>query len=198
MLQLVIARWPAQRPAQPGLRRDLSRVVESATDVTGWLRSSSRKRSPDLLRNARGLPRPVAARPRRRRAALAFCASLQFRQRSHPAHVPQEVAECPGSHPASPQDDGRTAPLSLRIPAQSRPGRRHQDRPVTPEVAGSSPVAPVAARSPASLRLTMTTQSGFLGRRGPRPRMSDAAANGGSQDPTPRALPCRSVEPFDA
>jgi hypothetical protein len=29
------------------------------------------------------------------------------------------------------------------IPAHSRSARNHQDRPVTPEVAGSSPVAPV-------------------------------------------------------
>jgi hypothetical protein len=29
------------------------------------------------------------------------------------------------------------------IPARSRSARNHQDRPVTPEVAGSSPVTPV-------------------------------------------------------
>jgi hypothetical protein len=44
---------------------------------------------------------------------------------AHPALIPQEA---PGS--------SRTHP---RIPA----ARNHQDRPVTPEVAGSSPVAPV-------------------------------------------------------
>jgi hypothetical protein len=36
----------------------------------------------------------------------------------------------------------REALLSRRIPAYPRPSRRHHDRPVTPEVAGSSPVAP--------------------------------------------------------
>src|SRR5687767_15401663 len=51
--------------------------------------------------------------------------------------------EAPARARQSPQDEGRKALLSAGIPAYSRPSRNNQDRPVTPEVAGSSPVAPV-------------------------------------------------------
>ena len=47
----------------------------------------------------------------------------------------------------SPQDEVRDALLMPGIPAYPRLGRKLRDRPVTPEVAGSSPVAPVS-RSP--------------------------------------------------
>jgi hypothetical protein len=43
----------------------------------------------------------------------------------------------------SPQDEVRNALVALGIPAYPRQERKRQDRPVTPEVAGSSPVAPV-------------------------------------------------------
>ena len=42
----------------------------------------------------------------------------------------------------SPQDEVRDALLLPGIPAYPRLGRKLRDRPVTPEVAGSSPVAP--------------------------------------------------------
>jgi len=43
----------------------------------------------------------------------------------------------------SPHRQVRKAPLTAGIPADPRSARKHHDRPVTPEVAGSSPVAPV-------------------------------------------------------
>jgi hypothetical protein len=49
--------------------------------------------------------------------------------------------------PALPQIPGASWPKALltpRIPAYSRSARKRHDRPVTPEVAGSSPVAPVS------------------------------------------------------
>jgi hypothetical protein len=52
--------------------------------------------------------------------------------------------EAPARARQSPQGHGEEALLSPGIPAYSRPSRNNQDRPVTPEVAGSSPVAPVS------------------------------------------------------
>ena len=50
----------------------------------------------------------------------------------------------PPRYPSYPRNAwGRKALLSRVIPAKSRSARKYQDRPVTPEVAGSSPVAPV-------------------------------------------------------
>jgi hypothetical protein len=71
------------------------------------------------------------------RTWLAFLTTL------HPAHIPQGVAGSPRQPPAMPATPDRKVPLSAVIPAYSRSGRNHHDRPVTPEVAGSSPVAPV-------------------------------------------------------
>src|SRR5688500_18907434 len=51
--------------------------------------------------------------------------------------------EAPARARQSPQGHGEAALLSPVIPAYSGPARTYQDRPVTPEVAGSSPVAPV-------------------------------------------------------
>jgi hypothetical protein len=51
--------------------------------------------------------------------------------------------EAPARARRSPQGHGEAALLSPVIPAYSGPARTYQDRPVTPEVAGSSPVAPV-------------------------------------------------------
>src|SRR6266536_2063299 len=57
-----------------------------------------------------------------------------------PHTSPRRSPDATASTRRSAQDEGRKAPLSLRIPAQSRPARRDQGRPVTLEVAGSSPV----------------------------------------------------------
>ena len=61
----------------------------------------------------------------------------------HPPSLPREVAVGSRPSPAVPAGNGRKALLSPVIPDHSRLARERQDRPVTPEVAGSSPVAPV-------------------------------------------------------
>jgi hypothetical protein len=61
----------------------------------------------------------------------------------HPALIPQEA---PGGSRPRPRIPATTGAESLRftgIPAYPRSTRKRHDRPVTPEVAGSSPVAPV-------------------------------------------------------
>src|SRR5581483_4803946 len=50
--------------------------------------------------------------------------------------------EIPAGTRSSPQHGAPKALLSPGIPAYRRSTRKRQDRPVTPEVAGSSPVAP--------------------------------------------------------
>ena len=52
----------------------------------------------------------------------------------------------------SPHWQVRKALLTVAIPAYSRSARKHHDRPITPEVAGSSPVAP--AKSPANRHIS--------------------------------------------
>jgi hypothetical protein len=64
----------------------------------------------------------------------------QRRSRADPARGPPQV---PASARQCPQDEVRNALLAPGIPAYPRPVRKRQDRPVTPEVAGSSPVGPV-------------------------------------------------------
>ena len=61
----------------------------------------------------------------------------------HPAHIRREVAGSSRRRPVVPASQVAKVLLMLEIPARSRSARNHQDRPVTPEVAGSSPVAPV-------------------------------------------------------
>jgi hypothetical protein len=52
-------------------------------------------------------------------------------------------SEAPADPRRSPQITATEALLTAVIPAYPRPARNYQDRPATPEVAGSSPVAPV-------------------------------------------------------
>jgi hypothetical protein len=61
----------------------------------------------------------------------------------HPALIPQEAAGNARLHPRIPATPGAESLLTGEIPAYPRSGRKRHDRPVTPEVAGSSPVAPV-------------------------------------------------------
>jgi hypothetical protein len=70
--------------------------------------------------------------------------------------------EAPAGTGQAPQDHERNALLSQAIPAYPRPTRRHQDRPVTPEVAGSSPVAPV--KIPAKWHIVLSVQTPDRGR----------------------------------
>ncbi len=50
--------------------------------------------------------------------------------------------QAPAGTGESPHRQGRKALLPAGIPADPRSARKRHDRPVTPEVAGSSPVAP--------------------------------------------------------
>src|SRR5436190_10578180 len=65
--------------------------------------------------------------------------------------------EPPGSTRYSPQRDGLRALLLSEIPAYPRSARKRHDRPVTPEVAGSSPVAPV--KVPANRPIPLSAQT---------------------------------------
>ena len=69
--------------------------------------------------------------------------SLPTEPTAYPAQIPKEAAESSRRCPASPQARRRKALLSRVIPPSRHPARERQDRPVTPEVADSSPVAPV-------------------------------------------------------
>ena len=60
---------------------------------------------------------------------------LQRRQHSIPHTSRRRLSEAPYRYPKT--------LLTAEIPAYPRLSRKHHDRPVTPEVAGSSPVAPV-------------------------------------------------------
>jgi len=68
---------------------------------------------------------------------------LTFSTTLRPAQIPQKGAEAPAGCRPSRQRQGRKDLLSWVIPAHPRSAPNDQDRPVTPEVAGSSPVAPV-------------------------------------------------------
>src|SRR6266516_7228249 len=59
--------------------------------------------------------------------------------RAHPAGGRRKLRPVPGN----PRNDLLKGPLTAEIPAYSRSGRKRHDRPVTLEVAGSSPAAPV-------------------------------------------------------
>ncbi len=61
----------------------------------------------------------------------------------HPAHIRREVGGSSRRRAVIPASQVAKCLLMPGIPAYSRSARNHQDRPVTPEVAGSSPVAPV-------------------------------------------------------
>jgi hypothetical protein len=96
---------------------------------------------PDQLESHRNRPGANAA---------GFFASRTYRgvamfdnisSRVHPAGGRRKLPPEPGKPR---KINERNALLSQAIPAYPRPTRRHQDRPVTPEVAGSSPVAPVS------------------------------------------------------
>src|SRR5918996_3160838 len=78
---------------------------------------------------------PRGSRPHR--ALFAIWAT------AHPALIPHEAPGNPRPHPRIPATMRAQALLTRQIPAYPRSGRKHHDRPVTPEVAGSSPVAPV-------------------------------------------------------
>jgi hypothetical protein len=85
----------------------------------------------------------VYAWPPRRRRVQHSSRWLSAKTTTHPAPIPQEVAGSSRPTGQSPQRQCRKTLLTAGIPAHPRLDRKRQDRPVTPEVAGSSPVAPV-------------------------------------------------------
>jgi hypothetical protein len=92
------------------------------------------------------LERPVAQvvpREGRGRSASHPPNRLQGSQQTHPVDIPQEVVGSSRRSPAIPANHRDRTPAHGVIPVYPRPARNYQDRPVTPEVAGSSPVAPV-------------------------------------------------------
>ena len=68
---------------------------------------------------------------------------LPLRQLLIPRSSRTSLPEGPVGSRESPQPQGRKALRFTGIPADPRSTRKRHDRPVTPEVAGSSPVAPV-------------------------------------------------------
>jgi hypothetical protein len=114
----------------------------------------------------------------------------------HPAHIPHELGGAPAGARKSPQRKGRNALVSPVIPAYSRPDRRYQDRPVTPEVAGSSPVAPVKSlqiglfcrySEQEDRRLLVIPRSSRSGRSRPEP-LGAANPRTGDDRPTRRGV----------
>jgi hypothetical protein len=81
--------------------------------------------------------------PRVERRVPSAPASFQLGQRRIPHISRGRSPEAPAHPRESPQCEGRKALLTAEIPAYPRSARKRHDRPVTPEVAGSSPVAPV-------------------------------------------------------
>jgi hypothetical protein len=81
-------------------------------------------------------------------ALLRACGGTQpacspLRQRLIPRSSRTRPPEAPAGSRESTQDEALKLLLTAGIPAYSRSARKRRDRPVTPEVAGSSPVAPV-------------------------------------------------------
>ena len=83
--------------------------------------------------------------PRVERRVPSAPASSQLGQRRIPHKSRGRPPEAPAHPRESPQCEGRKALLTAEIPAYPRSARKRHDRPVTPEVAGSSPVAPAAS-----------------------------------------------------
>ena len=73
----------------------------------------------------------------------AFISRFRWRQHRIPRSSRRSTPRTPACTRQSPQGQGRKALLTAGIRADPRSARNDHDRPVTPEVAGSSPVAPV-------------------------------------------------------
>src|SRR5207253_298155 len=91
---------------------------------------------------AQGVISEAARSSTPRAAHVAAHAATRLLATPHPALIPHEVAGNPGRHPRVPARPSSKDLLAAGLPAYSRSARKRQDRPVTPEVAGSSPVAP--------------------------------------------------------
>ena len=104
------------------------------------------QRAPSRLAPHAERPSPSAGYPRRRRGdfdpAHIPLRSL-VRQRPIPRSSRRRSPEPPARSRQSPQRQGHKVLLTPGIPAYPRPPRKRHNRPVTPEVAGSSLVAPI-------------------------------------------------------
>ena len=80
-------------------------------------------------------------------ASCTYPGSISFVLRRDNDSIPhpsrRRSPQAPANPRQSPQRQGRKFPLTAGMPACPRSARKSHDRPVTPEVAGSSPVAPV-------------------------------------------------------
>jgi hypothetical protein len=104
---------------------------------------------------------------------------LQGSQQTPPADIPQEVVGSSRRSPAIPANHRDRSPAHAGNP---RPARNYQDRHVTPEVAGSSPVAPV--KIPANLHLLLLDQA-----------QSTAGSSGSRAHPAPEIRGDTRLEP---
>jgi hypothetical protein len=84
---------------------------------------------------------------------------LLLRQRSIPRSSRTGSPQSPAKPRESPQWWSQKAMLTAESPAYPCSARKRQDRPVTPEVAGSSPVAP-AQKYPAKPPLVLSRKAG--------------------------------------
>ena len=112
-------------------RSDRDHASESFSSRTAW---TIQPNAASVTRSATNVS-ATASRP--------HLASFAIKATAHPALIPHEVAASSRPPPAIPATTSRKALLAAEIPAYPRSGRKRHDRPVTPEVAGSSPVAPV-------------------------------------------------------
>ena len=81
-------------------------------------------------------------------SGLHISLRLPFSQRSIPRSSRARATETPASAWEFPQRQRHKALLTPQIPASPRSARKRHDRPVTPKVAGSSPVAPASPFNP--------------------------------------------------
>jgi hypothetical protein len=130
-------RPPPCRYPRPATRTPLSppstkasRATHNTKEIAPIETAARRQRSP-AAEGEDGILRTPARSPRG--------------QRLIPRSSRTSPPEAPASPRPSPQRRGLKDQLTAGIPAYSRSGRKRQDRPVTPEVAGSSPVAPALA-----------------------------------------------------
>jgi len=117
----------------------------------GDAQKAARSISPMRRRNVwAGVPLVVAAGGPSDQAEPELGASRRspdvfgLRQPPHPAQIPRELAGSSRSPPRIPATARPKRPFRAGIPAYHSSAPKRQDRPVTPAVAGSSPVAPVS------------------------------------------------------
>jgi hypothetical protein len=128
---------PANGSSPPAPPTELTSAEEAESLVTAEPRCGT----PPLGEHAR----PDSGSPGRGEDRDGMPFPLTIETTPHPALIPHEAAGSSRQYPRIPATAGRKILHLPEIPAYPRPGRKRQDRPVTPEVAGWSPVAPVSA-----------------------------------------------------